>query len=393
MALPFPIRRGADRIYDELRELSELMPLRYGELFRYRWGLDTHFPHHTRQAAAKFEMSKNTVERMLNQSLWNITRWAHSHELPAIGELLGDDPGAYAERAWRQAEQRWGNQYAAFSEAVLLLSVGGLSVPDAHAAVRQWMVDHGLARTNKLGRPLTAEQRVADARAALDRILAQVIWPSNAARHEGLSGFSIQRPLPQWASGKSGVFRSEKLQRLVQFDSTLELHLLSQLDADPRVASYIEQPVELPFRLDAEIRNYTPDIAVQLVDGRVLIIEAKPLDRLGEFTNLKKWSALASWCEQSGLGWWVGSPQRSFVEHCRIEPDAEKHELVAAEVENGPVTGDDYYALTQLVGYEHLGLAATRDLLEWRAGSHVRRAVGPELKEMKQLRAQIWDLR
>ena len=88
MALPFPIRRGADSIYDELRELSELLPARHGDLFRHRWGLDSHFPHMTEQTATKFDIPKNTVQRMLNQSLWNIARYAHYRELPGSASCL-----------------------------------------------------------------------------------------------------------------------------------------------------------------------------------------------------------------------------------------------------------------------------------------------------------------
>ena len=158
MALPFPIRRGADSIYDELRELSQLLPARHGDLFRHRWGLDSHFPHMTEQTATKFDIPKNTVQRMLNQSLWNIARYAHYRELPAIRELHGDDQTRWAERAWSQADQRWGNQYAAFSEAVLLLAVGGIPVRDAHAAARQHMIEVGVARTNRWGKPRNARR-------------------------------------------------------------------------------------------------------------------------------------------------------------------------------------------------------------------------------------------
>ena len=231
---------------------------------------------------------------------------------------------------------------------------------------------------------------VDDARSALDRILHQVIWPSNPAHYEDLGGFSNQRPLPSFACSKTGVFRSEKLGRLVQFDSTLELRLLEQLELDDRVASYQEQPVELNYTLDGETRGYTPDIAVELFDGRVFIIEAKPLDRLGEFTNVKKWSALASWCADSGVGFWVGSPERSLVEHYRTTPDAEKYELITAEVDAGPVMGDDYDALMRLAGYEQLGLTATEELLEWRPGMrHVKRARPNDRDQMRWLWALI----
>ncbi len=84
MALPIPIHRGPDLVYEELNRLAELMPQRYAEVFRFRWGLDTHFPHLTSQAARKFEIPKGTAEEMLTRCLWNVARFAHTYELPAI---------------------------------------------------------------------------------------------------------------------------------------------------------------------------------------------------------------------------------------------------------------------------------------------------------------------
>ena len=375
--LPYPIRRDTDRIYDELLELSGLLPTRFGDLFRHRWGLDTRSPHLTEQTATTFDLPRNKVQRMLNQALWNVARYAHYRELPALRDLLGDDQTRWADRVWTQADRRWGNQFAAFSEAVLLLAVGGIPVRDAHAAARQRMIEVGVARTNRWGKPRSAHEQVEEARSGLDRILDQVIWPSSPVRNNDLRGFSNHRPLPHFACSKTGVLRSQKLGRLVQFDSNLELCLLRQLEVDERVASYQEQPMKLHYTLDGETHEYTPDIAVRLVDGRSFIIEAKPLDQLGEFTNIKKWSALASWCNAYGLGFWVGSPDRSLVDHARLQPERDAEELITSEVSAGTVRDGDYDALVRLVGYEQLGLAATRTLLEWRSSDRLVRHANP----------------
>ena len=116
----------------------------------------------------------------------------------------------------------------------------------------------------------------------------------------------MQRPLPSWAPAKSGVFRSGKLGRLVQFDSELELVMLRQFDTDPRVVDYQEQPLTIPYVVGGEAHEYTPDVIVQLADGRAFVVEAKPLEFLGDFTNWMKWASLARWCEQHGVGFWVG---------------------------------------------------------------------------------------
>jgi hypothetical protein len=176
---------------------------------------------------------------------------------------------------------------------------------------------------------MTDSEQADASRQAVDRILAQVIWPSSAAKLSGLDAFSVRRPLPAWVAPRCGVFKSEKLGRLVQFDSELELVTLRQLDADPRVVDYQEQPVTIPYVLDAEAREYTPDVIVRLDDGRAFIIEAKPLVHLGEFTQWMKWASLARWCERVGIGFWIGSPQRSIAEHRRVRPDPERRSGIA----------------------------------------------------------------
>ena len=381
---------AAARVYEELDRLAEFMPERYREVFCFRWGLRGQFSHLTSQAEHKFEIPQATVEQMLTRCLWNIARHAQMHELPAVRAVLGEDRDRWVERAWAHAERRWGNHQSEFSETVLLLCVAGLDVPQAHRVAGQHMVHLGLRRSYRWGRYTSECEEGEPAGQAVDRMLAQVIWPSNCVRLAGLDGFSVRRPLPAWAPEKTGVFRSEKLERLVQFDSDLELLILRQLETDARVAEYQEQPVTIPYIVDGEAHEYTPDVVVRLADGRAFIIEAKPWFGLGDFTNWMKWASLARWCGQAGIGFWVGSPQRSITEHRCMQPDPERHELVADEVQAGAVTEGEYTALTSLVGREQLGLIATAELFDWRTDpKHVRQADGPDREEARRLWALV----
>lgn len=385
MMLPVPIRRGADLVYEELNGLADLMPDRYAEVFRFRWGLDDHFPHLTSQTARKFEIPQPTAEEMLTRCLWNVARYSHAYELPVIRDLVGDDPRDQVGRAWEHAEQRWGNEESNFSETVLLLAAAGLDVPEARRRARQQMIGTRRGPATKSGALLTADQHAEVSRQAVDRIVGQVIWPSSTGQVRGLDAFGMRRPLPVWAPSKSGVFRSDKLDRLVQFDSELELLILRQLDTDPRVVDYKEQPFTVPYRFDGEEHDYTPDVIVQLADHRVFVIEAKPSELLGDFVNWMKWASLAKWCEQHGMGFWVGCPQRSLVEHVDIEPDAEKRELVVAEVNAGSVIEGDYDALQRLIGREHLGLIASTEMLDWRPDRHIRKPDDDDRAEASEL--------
>lgn len=373
-------------VYEELERLAEFMPARYREVFCFRWGLHGQFSHVVSQVARKFELSEGTVVEMLERCLGNIARHAHAQELPALRGMLGEDRERWVERAWGCALWRWGNQDSACSETVLLLSVAGVDVPDARWVARQHMIHLGLGRGNKWERPLSDQERTQE----VDRVLAQVIWPANAAELSRLDAFSVRRPLPVWGPTKSGVFQSGKLRRLVGFDSDLERVILRQLEADPRVVDYLEQPVTIPYVLDGEAHEYTPDVIVRLADGRAFIIEAKPSDGLGDFTNWMKWASLARWCERAGLGFWIGSPQRSIIDHRDLQPDPELRELIASEVQSGPVTTGEYTALKSLVGPEQLGLTATAELLQWRPDrGRIQHAEGSDRQEARQLWAVI----
>lgn len=390
MALPWPIHGGSDRVYEELNQLAALMPQRYADVFRFRWGLDTHFPHLASQTARKFEIPKGTAEEMLNRCLWNVARYAHAYELPTIRKLLGEDRDEWAARAWQQAERRWGNEESNFSETVLLLAAGGLDVAEAHRHARQHMRSMGMGRGKRWPKPLTQAEQADAATIAIDRILGQVIWPASTTPLQDLTAFAMQRPLPSWAPAKSGAFPSAKLGRLVQFDSELELLMLRQFDTDPRIIDYKEQPVTIPYTVGGEAHEYTPDVIVQLDDGRAFVVEAKPLEFLGDFTNWMKWASLARWCAEHGLGFWVGSPQRSLTEHVLIQPDRERHDFVRAEVPGGGVVDDDYAALQRLVGCEQLGLIASAELLDWRADCrHVKTPAIQDLEAAEQLKLAL----
>ena len=141
------------------------MPQRYADVFRFRWGLTTHFPHLTSQTARKFEIPQSTTEDMLARCLWNVARYAHTYELPAIRALVGEQPADWAARAWGHADRRWGSDEASCSETVLLLAAAGLDVREANWRARRHMVDIGVVRRGKRwGRPLTAEQQAVASR-------------------------------------------------------------------------------------------------------------------------------------------------------------------------------------------------------------------------------------
>ncbi|MCS5946652.1 hypothetical protein LNP25_23985 [Klebsiella variicola subsp. variicola] len=72
----------------------------------------------------------------------------------------------------------------------------------------------------------------------------------------------------------------EKLDRMVQYESGLELEVLTLLERSELITYYQEQPAVIPYTFRGRNRLYYPDLFVATADGRGLLIEIKPTDRM-----------------------------------------------------------------------------------------------------------------
>lgn len=97
-------------------------------------------------------------------------------------------------------------------------------------------------------------------------------------------------------SGKRyrGKYPSRKLERMVQWESFLERDALLLLEYHPNVISYQEQPsIETYYDEDGLPRQYIPDLAANLTDGRIIVFEVKPEAELSKKKTQKKYAAIA----------------------------------------------------------------------------------------------------
>ncbi len=68
-------------------------------------------------------------------------------------------------------------------------------------------------------------------------------------------------------SSLSGQISSKKIQKPVQFESSLERDFIYLLEFDTRVKRYLEQPLEIPYiDLLGKSRKYTPDFIISYHD-------------------------------------------------------------------------------------------------------------------------------
>lgn len=69
------------------------------------------------------------------------------------------------------------------------------------------------------------------------------------------------------SSSLSGQICSKKLNKSVQFESSLEKDFIYLIEFDRKVNSYLEQPLEIPYvDSDGKSRKYTPDFLVNYHD-------------------------------------------------------------------------------------------------------------------------------
>lgn len=79
-----------------------------------------------------------------------------------------------------------------------------------------------------------------------------------------------------------GRFPSVKARRMVSYEQLLERDMLYLCEFASQVVDIREQPFKLQYAMGNKARRYTPDFALTMVDGSILVIEVKPADTLSK---------------------------------------------------------------------------------------------------------------
>ncbi|MFC0452430.1 TnsA endonuclease N-terminal domain-containing protein [Rhodococcus jostii] len=129
------------------------------------------------------------------------------------------------------------------------------------------------------------------------------VWPPSGLGTPEEPGTSMRRRPDQGALGVHGSFYSHKRGVDVYFESQLEKDAFCVAELSTCVSTYQEQPCAIPYRLNGKVCAYHPDLLLTLTDGRVLLIEVKPLWQIALTANRIKASAGRLYAAQRGWGW------------------------------------------------------------------------------------------
>lgn len=145
----------------------------------------------------------------------------------------------------------------------------------------------------------------------------------------------------------------------MQYESGLELNILTRLERSDRVSYYQEQPALIPYIFKGRKLNYYPDLFVATVDGRGLLVEVKPTDNMALSINRAKANAGRAWAHARGWGWLVVSDRHTFRQIEEHIIPASKWALIDNELKaSGVLTWRDMISLRMQHGLTRFELTA-----------------------------------
>ena len=157
----------------------------------------------------------------------------------------------------------------------------------------------------------------------------------------------------------AGSYHSDKLGRAVQYESGLELEVMSLLEKSEQVACYQEQPAAIRYAFSKKHYDYYPDLLFATTDGRCVLVEVKPTSQMALSINRAKASAARAWAHARGWGWLVMNERHTFRQIAQLELSAEKRSSLDQELrERGSITWKETPSLRARYGLSTLELTA-----------------------------------
>lgn len=170
-------------------------------------------------------------------------------------------------------------------------------------------------------------------------ILSKVLWFENRIRFD-IDYFDLLRPqrkVSHHGRYRSGLFHSEKSGRDIQYESALELRFVEQLEKNPRVVFYWDQPVKIPYWRGRRKIRYTPDFGIYLTTGHVVLAEVKELSDMLDYRVQQKTEALMEFCSKRGFGLLLTDGRHTPKDLLKGKVNRKLERELLARLENGPL--------------------------------------------------------
>ncbi|RJT17803.1 sigma factor-like helix-turn-helix DNA-binding protein [Buttiauxella izardii] len=282
-----------------------------------RLGTDEH-PHTLAEIAFKWGISRERVRQIQERAFRRLAANSRDEGTPgaALKKLIkavSDSPYEIAIWAHRIAHRDFMTS-PKLAANFILCTTGILKVKRVEIVGFFSAISHQQkANLRELNRGRAAKDRV---ESVLSGWLNNTYWPSIIAPPPPAAQLSSQRVVND--SDIAGHFYSQKLERTVQYESGLELDIMTLLERSDLVSFYQEQPVAIPYSFKGRLRHYYPDLLVSTIDGRCLLVEVKPTDSMALSINRVKANAGRAWAHARGWGWLVVSDRhtlRQLEEH------------------------------------------------------------------------------
>lgn len=184
--------------------------------------------------------------------------------------------------------------------------------------------------------------------------------------HPDFSQFLRQREVRQHADSYSGSFYSQKLNRVIAYESHLEYRFLQRLEQVDKVVFYQEQPFIVPYKVGEETYSYYPDILFFLDDNRGIVVEIKPTFKMALHHNLHKWAGLRSFCTHRGFGLLITDGRYTLQQVQRHPINPEYAQDVLKTLAHGPINWTQYKPIQerhQIHHWEFLALVLKHKLV------------------------------
>lgn len=115
--------------------------------------------------------------------------------------------------------------------------------------------------------------------------------------------------------GDAIPLRSDKLGRIVMCESGMEARVFTWLERSEEVFWYQEQPIAFPYTAEGQEKLYYPDAVAWDREGRILVIEVKPIFNMFRQRTVEKGLAAIEHLQPRGIGYLlVDSSGRTLAE-------------------------------------------------------------------------------